>query len=202
MGDTQVGVTNRALFKIGASAISDPNEASPQARTAKTLFAAVARTELRKHAWNFASARTTLAKLASAPVFEYLSQYQLPSDCLRLLYVDGIYVDPTYRDVSEDSDPAWAIEGGKYLSNDTANINILYTSDQSATPTIWDDAFCNAFACALAYECAPQLTKSDRVSSRVMQEYKMAIFEAKRANAIELPSRSVPDSSWVTARAF
>ena len=38
--------------------------------------------ELRKHTWNFALARASLAADSAPPPFGWLRQYTLPSDCL------------------------------------------------------------------------------------------------------------------------
>ena len=201
MGVSKTATINRAAMKLGVTAIADPSENTAQARIFSLLFETVARTELRKQAWSFAMARTILPAMSAAPSFGFTTQYQLPSDLLRLVYINDIYADPSYRDISASSDPLWQIENGVLLCSISAPLHIRYVSaNVIPTPEKWDDTFTDAFACMLAFEASGNLTKNEKTAARVAQNYKAAIFEAKRANAIELPPQTRPDGSWMTAR--
>jgi len=201
-GTPLVTVYNRALFKIGATSVSDPNESSSQGRVMRALYASVARNELRKRVWNFAKARAQLPASATAPAFGFDNAFPLPADFLRLVSLPDILFDPTYRDVTTDDDPPYAIESGQILTNFDAPLNIIYLRDLTAQPELWDDSFVEVVACALAAEAASQLTKSDKTAARVKGDYKEALFEAKRVNAFETPAQQQLDSSWVTTRLY
>ena len=114
---TKVEVCNRALLKIGASLISDPAESSAQARVLAALFDSVARQELRKHAWSFAMSRALLPALVTAPTWGYVNAFQLPSDCLRVVYIGDAYFDPTLRGADAGDKPPYLIEGRLLLTD-------------------------------------------------------------------------------------
>jgi hypothetical protein len=200
-------VINRALIKIGANTIASPDEQSEQARKAALVFPTVAKSELRGQAWNFARKRATLAPLAdtSAGGQEFSSAFNLPTDCLRLISLNGNWVFSSIREGNEGLSPAYAIEGRTLLtgsprrSSDTAAY-IAYVSDLSEQVSLWDATFVEAFACRLAGELVQSIAKNMTLKQSLKQDYIAALREAKRTNAIELPPQTLPDGSWVLAR--
>lgn len=198
----QTDVINRALFKIGVSSITSPTDNSAQARAATTIFASVAQAELRKQAWSFAMGRATLGALAAAPSWGYKLQFQLPSDCLRVVYIDDI-TDVDWSDaILGTGKPVFVIEGRQLLTDQSAPLYVRYIRDLSEDTTLWDACFCDVFACALAIDLAPILVKSDNAVKRAQGFYRDALFEAKRANAIEQPQQSAAAGSWGAARLY
>lgn len=194
-------VINRALVKIGANTIASPTEASEQARKAALVFKTLAQGELRRQAWSFSKKRATLAPLAVTPGGDdFRSGFNLPSDCLRLITLNGNWVFTAIREISTGSDVAYTIEGRVLLNNDTGSAKILYVSDVSDNVAVWDANFVEAFACRLAGELTQSITKNATLKQSLKQDYVEALKEAKRTNAIELPPQSLPDDSWVLAR--
>lgn len=193
-------VINRALIKIGANTIASPDEASEQARKALIVFETVAQNEMRRHIWNFAKTRATLAPLASPPGggdFNY--GFNLPGDCLRLVSLNGNWVFQSIREGSDDALPYFTIEGRTLLTND-GSAAIVYIADKSADVPLWDAAFVEAFACRLAAELVQSIAKNMTLKTDLKNDYKAALQEAKRTNAIELPPQVIADGSWVLAR--
>ena len=80
-----VEIANAALLRIGAGLILDLDEDAKAARLCRQLYGPVRDAVLRAHPWNCALCRCDLARLATAPVFGFAHQYQLPSDCLRVI---------------------------------------------------------------------------------------------------------------------
>lgn len=195
-------VINKALTKIGATAINSPTDVSPSARAASMVFAGVAQAELRKHAWSFAMGRASLPALAAAPAWGYAYAVELPSDCLRLVYVEGV----TDYDLSDailgSGKPAYVIEGSQLLTDNLPPLKVRYVRDLSGDTSNWDACFVDVFACALAMEVAPILTKSLAVVKSVQGLYAAALMAAKRANAIELPQSSPAAGSWGSTRLY
>lgn len=193
-------VINRALVKIGANTIASPDEASEQARKALLIFETVAQTELRKQAWSFAKKRTTLAPLA-VPTGgdDFKASFNLPSDCLRLITLNGSWVFNSIREANNGLPPYYAIEGRTLQAND-ATAKIVYVSDVTGAVARWDAAFVEAFACRLAVELVQSINKNMQLKQSLKQDYMEALKEAKRTNAIELPPQVIADDSWVLAR--
>lgn len=199
MSVSQVEICNRAIAKIGGTAITSLNDNSKAARKLTDVYASALRAELTKVTWNFAKDRASLAALSEAPEWGYDTQFQLPSDCLRVIQINDIFIAPSLHDYVSSDNSAWSIEGGKVLTNFAAPLKIRYIKD------VTDEAqfaplFVEVFACKLASEiCYPILNSTTR-KAEIKEEYKEAMIEAARANAIELPPAGMADDSWILGR--
>ena len=197
---SRTDIINRAMIKLGAPTISDPNEDSEQALKADIVFDSLLRSELRKHAWSFAIQRTTLSPLADAPAYEWAYQYQLPADFLRVVQVNDYWQFAGVREATDEAAVPYVIEGTKLLTDFAAPLKFRYVRDVAADPTGWDAAFTEAFASRLAEELCETLTKSVAKKAQMEKDYLTAVRDAKRVNAIELPPTPLPDNSWITGR--
>lgn len=121
--------------------------------------------------------------------------FELPQDLLLLLEIDGFNALSTYP-----------YQYGAYRQYDVAgrnvycnkdNITVLYTA--SITEDKFDFNFVNVVCCRIAYELADVLTQDDQKKQTYMNEYLLAVKDAKRVNAIQLPNASL--GSGVTERA-
>lgn len=76
-----------ALRRLGQEAnLTNLDDNSAYVETAKASFPIVKDALLERHAWNFATTRTRLAKLADKPI-GWDAMYAIPSDCVRVLSV-------------------------------------------------------------------------------------------------------------------
>ena len=196
---SQVQIANRALTKVGESRIMSMSDDVEAARTADSLWDIVRDAELRTRKWKFSISRTSLAALASAPSWGFDYQYQLPTDCLRVLQVGEYYPGVSLSDYRNSDTAEWRVEGRVIMSNDSAPLKIRYISRVEDTEQ-WDSAFVEAFACRLAVELAERLTQSNTKRQLAWDEYKQAVALAVRADAIEAAPEPLPDSEWVLAR--
>lgn len=201
---TTVDWANRALDKVGEKPITLLEDGTKVANLVKRMFAIVRDAELRKRRWSFSIKRKQLAADATAPAFGYGAQYTLPTDCLRVLTIASIDLGPDLSDYHGDGDSAlYRIEGRKILYGaagaTAAALPLRYIASIEDT-TQWDACFGEAFACKLAMELAESLTGSDGKRQLAAAEYREALAEAQRANALELPPRQISDDSWVMAR--
>jgi hypothetical protein len=196
---SQVEIANRALTKLGAARIISFADDNKQSRSVNSMFNVVRDAELRAHLWSFTIKRDSLPALTTTPAWGYDYEYQLPSDCLRLLEVDDIYPGPNLDDYRNANTQEFTIEGRKILTNKDAPLKIRYVS-RVADTTQWDATFVEAFACRLAMEMCEDLTQSNSKKESVKDDYDTAIMMAIRANAIELPPQDLPDDSWVMSR--
>lgn len=85
MALSSIALCSRALLKTGCRSITSFDDGSAEAEVASNLYESVRDAMLSAYPWSFASAQTTLARLAAAPVADYAYAYQLPSDFLRAL---------------------------------------------------------------------------------------------------------------------
>lgn len=183
---SQVDIANRALDKLGAESIVSLDEDSENARVINRSYDIVLESMLRSHTWNCAKTRVVLAPLAAAPAFDYLYQYQLPSDCLRPIFPS---------DVTD-----WSVEKGNVLlTNDGTTLNLLYVSTLT-DPNDMDACFVEAFASKMAMECAEKVTQSATKRKLAIDAYNDAMDTARKANAFESIPMQQDYSSWLDAR--
>lgn len=196
---SEVAIANRALTKLGAARILALTDDVKNAREINSMFESVRDDELRRHNWNFAITRTSLAALVATPSWGYERQFQLPSDCLRVVQVDEFYYVSNLSDYRTTADAPFQIEGRKILTSLDAPLKIRYVFRET-DPQQWDSSFIEAFACRLALEACDAITQSNTKKDIIGREYDMAIKMAKRVDAIENPPDAMPDDSWIMSR--
>lgn len=184
MANSSVDVCNSALQLVGAARILSLSDNSPEGRACSVSYDSNRRSELRKHRWNFAIRRVSLAPDATPPAFDYTYQFTVPSDCLRILLPNDATLD-------------WIVEGRKILSNASNVLNLRYISDITDT-TQWDAAFYDMLSISLGMDICEKLTNSTGKKTELAAAYKDALAEAKRNNAFEqLPAQAPDDDYWL-----
>lgn len=185
-----VDICNRALQKLGASRIISLSDDTVSGRACNVAYESVRDRELRRHPWNFAISRASLASDVATPDYGYDYQYTLPSDCIRVLPNDQN--EGTYE-------TDYKIEGRKLLSNSSGPIYLRYITRVTDTSQ-FDTLFSELLSCAMAMEMCEELTQSNSKRQLAAEEYKALILEARRTNAFEqIPIESATDT-WITAR--
>lgn len=190
MATSEVAVCNLALQKLGAARISSLSDDSTSARECNACYEHIRDTELRRHNWNFARSRETLAPSAVEPEFDYDYAFPVPTDflCLR---------PPAVNELD------WQIENHEgqtcILTNDGDTLEIVYTMKVTDT-TKFDDCFTEMVACRMADHMCEKLTQSSVKGEKAMKDYALARRDARRANAFENVSAEPPEDPWVAAR--
>ena len=191
---SKVSIANRALTKLGDQRIlllSDDNNA---ARTLNSMFDDVRDAEIRRCRWKFAIKRDQLVALVTAPSWGFKYQYPLPSDFLGLVQVGEFYV----RTGRAGKTP-WSVEGGNILTDFEAPLKMRYMA-RIDNPALYDPLFVEVLACKLALEACEALTQSSGKKQAASEEYKFAMSEAVRQDAIENPPDELPQGSWLDSR--
>lgn len=199
MAVSDIAIANRALTKLGVARIISFGDNNEQARALQSMYAIVRDSELRAYTWNFSVKRAQLAALVDAPAFDWPRQFQLPTDCLRLLWAGDFYPGPNLSDLSNGLDLDYEVEGRVIMSRLPAPLKIRYIA-RVEDPNQFDALFVEAFACKLAIELAESLTNSSTNRQEAWQEYQQAIRKALRADAIEKPSEAIADDTWMISR--
>ena len=181
---SDVQVVNMALVQIGEQPITALTDDTPRAKAANVIYADLRDTVLSAFPWLGATKRVRLAQLTSTPLFGFTKEYQLPSDYLRLLRVDG---NPDFR-----------IEGRKIVSDDST-IQILYIyqiSDIVEMSTL----FRQSLAARLACDLASNLRDEERMATTMWELYRLKIAEAKFVESTESPDQAFETRTWTGAR--
>lgn len=189
---SEVSICNLALQRLGANRISSLSEDSKGARECNASYESIRDRELRKHVWSFAKKRTTLAPNATAPEFDFDYQFDLPSDCLRVVKV-------TLADGDDDEAEDWTIEGRKILANGSDALRLVYVA-RITDPNTFDQLFIDTLYHAIAMQLCEPLTQSNTKLDRITSDYTEVIAQAKQVNSIETPSKNAPEDPWVTVR--
>lgn len=190
MAVSNVSICNLALQKLGAKRISSLSDATENARECNAAFDTIRDREIRANRWKFAIKRTTLAPHSTTPDFTYTYAFLLPNDCLRVLFPARVGLD--WKIENHEGSPA-------ILTNDGDTLEVRYVA-QITDPTKFDMLFVEALACKLAWHLCEAITQSNSKKEAALAEYKMAIAEARKMNAIELGVLKQPPDEWITAR--
>ena len=114
MAITKTTIVNKALTKVGASAVVSIEDDTEQARVISRVYELALRSILSECKWNFATRRKLLS--VSAFEFEWYENsekyvYSKPADCVRIISTN-------------DKHAVWR-EEGDYILSDTAGLGIL-----------------------------------------------------------------------------
>lgn len=160
MSTSIIEICNSALFKLGAERISSLTENRKEAQLCAAQYNLIRKKLLRSHPWNFAIARATLGQDADTPIFDYAAQYQLPSDCLRV--------------IRTANRTPFNVEGRLLLSDDQT-VSIMYIKDVTDV-----SKFDPTFAEVLSYKLAEDLAIPLVQSVSLKQEMARASLEELR----------------------
>jgi len=181
-----VEICNLALVSLGADPIMEMGEDNENARKLNIIYEPTRKDLLRLHPWNFAIHRASLAQMATAPAFGYVYQYQLPSDYLRSIEINGqVKID-------------YVIEND-HLLTDEETVELRYIFD-AKDPTIFDSNFVALFAARLAAEVSFAITNSRTVSKDKWDQYKEKLISARSSDAQEGKAKKYETHSWITSR--
>lgn len=194
MASSTTEIVNRALTKLGEQRIAALTDDTAAGRTMSSLFEQVRDAELRRNRWSFAVKRESLVPLATAPAWGYQYEYPLPADFLSLIQVGQYYL----RSFTKSKGP-WAVEQNAVRTDMAAPLLIRYVS-RVTNSGLFDPLFVEALACKLAFEACETITQSGAKKEMASKEYKGALSEASRCNAIENPPDEFPRGSWLEAR--
>tara|TARA_R110000824_G_scaffold82437_2_gene206662 strand:+ start:532 stop:1134 length:603 start_codon:yes stop_codon:yes gene_type:complete len=185
MATSVVQIVNNALVKIGANAILTLTEDSEAARAANLIYEQIRDACIRDHVWNFAVNRVELAQNSTAPAFEFSYQYNLPSDCLRVLQM-------------EDMGMSYKIEGGKLLT-DEGTAKILYLARVDDV-NLFDSMFVEALSARIAAELAVTLAESNTLYGNMMEMYQRKLADARSMDAQESGYLEIVADTWLDSR--
>ena len=199
MAASDVAIANLALTKLGDLRIVDLSENTKPAREINAVYTMLRDKLQRRYVWRYAVKRTSLPALASAPAWGYTYQFQLPSDCLRVLQVGEYYPAPDLSNLISGGGQEYQIEGRVILSNDAGPVKLRYLS-RVTDPAQFDPTFDDAFASLIAFTVAEALSQSGGKKEAALRDYNMALRDAITSSAIESPPESLADNAWIVAR--
>lgn len=158
---SETRIANIALSLLGQAPIGDFQENSPAARTIRLHYETTRDALLRAHRWNFARSRAELSRLASAPAFGWSYAFQLPSDNLRILELNG--------NEAALADADYEIEGDQLLTN-AEKAKIVYikrVTDASKFDALFTEALAVKLGIAICLDITQSLTKRQALEAEL-----------------------------------
>jgi hypothetical protein len=169
------------------------NQLDPPSNKSERLCARwydqVRRATLRKHTWNFAIKRVSLAAMSEVPAFGYSAKFQLPTDYLRMVSIGERH----------EHEVDYEVENGELLLNESGPINLVYIYDHT-TVAKFDPLFIEVFAVNLALRLAGKFGKSSNEKLELKGQAEDLMSEAEAVDGQERPPRKVNRSRLRQAR--
>jgi len=192
MAIDETSIYNLAFDLLDEEVAIDPSDDRAPVRWMKRNYAPVRDAVLRRHPWNFALARASLSALSDAPPFGWKYQYQLPTECLRLLpLTEGALLNgaPVKHEV----------EGRRVLTNAKAPLKIRYVQ-RVEDPNQFDPLFTQLLAAELAVRAANWITGKQSYAERVGQMVRELNEQATLLDALEGTPADPLDEDLIAVR--
>jgi len=191
---SDVQIANLALARISQDQIIALSDDSPSARFCNAFFDQAREECLQSNPWRFAIKTATLSQLTTTPLLEWAEEYQIPSDCLRVLSLNGCG--------PHDRSDYFEIQGKKLLTDEvTATIKYVWRVTDGS---YYHPLFVSALSCLLASLIAKPLTGDEKAATSLLTEYaRLTGPEARRVDAYlghRRPALPAETSELVAAR--
>lgn len=196
---SEVDIVNMALTLLGERRIMSLNDGVKPAREANAIFSLTRDALLAGYNWSFSMTRARLPALDETPEFGFANKFQMPSDCLRLVYINDVYYGLDMTDYRTGRTTEFEIDGRTINTDFSAPLNVRYVK-RITDANQYSPNFVSSFAMKLAASLAEPLTQSESKWQKAMKMFDVEIALAVKANAIELPPEKFPDDEWLMAR--
>jgi len=190
-----IEICNSGLNMLGANNITSLTEDSKNARLCNQRFNSVRDSVFREHLWNCLIKRVQLPLESEKPAHEYVHQYTLPSDCIRVIRIGGT-ADGSSSDLNGGQ--FFKVEGRKILTNEDT-VYLLYVA-RITDPNEYDTLLVETLATRLAAELAYAITNSNPLANSLKIEYKDKLSIARHTDASEGSADYLDSSSYINAR--
>lgn len=193
---TRIEICQAAAMKVGSQDVTSiENPKTVTESRLSFLYDQTKRYVLREGVWNFARKIVTITSLAEAMPLGFTKVFALPSDNVRFMgiMINGLFIVPRTED--------YALADGKiYFRGYSSNtLDLVYIRDINEVRK-FDDSFIAAFVLRLAYELSFAESGKSALTNRLLQEYSMALDQAKMVDGQEQKPRIVSRSKWMRAR--
>lgn len=181
---SNVQICNLALGMIGAGRIASLEDGSIEGRACTAVFELLRDEVQEAHVWTFNKGRAELARVDETPAFGYSYAYALPSDCLRVLKMDGegfTLADQENGISVVGYGVDWEIEGRRLLTN-SESVSVQYLK-RVEDPSQFPASFVMALSARLAVDLAMMVAKSYKLAESMQVIYKARLASGESTNA-------------------
>lgn len=196
---TELDIYNSALQYQGAKRIISTTDKTNAAAEMQAAFRLVRDSLIRSYNWNCCIKEDTVGLLEEINGAERPYVYAVPSDCLQIINMNGIFTGYSGIETVERYNPLYKIRGDKIYTRLPQPLTIEY-SYRNEDISSYDACFCKVLALDLAIATCERNTQSGSKIERLERQRRSAIEEALRANALEIPARPKPTGNWLRGR--
>lgn len=190
---SKLGIINAALGFLGEPPLTNLTEGNKLVKVSEIYYDMSRDCALKAHPWNFAIKRAELTQDATAPVFEFAYRYQLPTECLKVLYTDDDILN-------RDSGDRWPYKvEGRFLITDLSTVKIKYIARITEEGS-YDPEFVIAFATYLAYMMAMSLTEHRNQANDLFVLFKQKVSDARFSESQEGTPDPPIEGGWLASR--
>ena len=184
MAATDIEICNIALAMIGSRSITTLAENSKEAKLCNIWYLQSLIKLQEAHRWGFCLKREELTATGTDPVWEYTTEFALPSTYLRLLKIED---EPEYQ------------REGEFLYTYSETINILYIQ-KITDVTKFPPSFVQALACEIASMIVYSLQQDKNLKAMMLEEAEYWKARARSTGAMESSSKGLEPKTFINAR--
>ena len=183
-----LALCSRALLKIGAQPVASLDEGTAEAEVAANLYPALRDALLSVYPWSFATAQSTLPRLAARPAADFAHAFQLPPRFLRALSAGspGAGRGLVYR----------ILEGRLHADAAQVTLTYIFRPDESGFPPF----FAGALAARLAAEFCIPLTENASRAEVLFRQAEQELRTARLADGQQASPRGIEDFPLIDIR--
>lgn len=184
MANTLAPLSETAIANMAATTLDDihlnslDDDETPLSRFIASEFGFARDELLASHVWACGKTRKKLPKLASSPAFGYDYQYQLPTDCLRI-------VPPRVNGLPDGKLVPYTRDGRLILTDYEAPLCLVYIKRVTNVVEL-DPLFARALGQYLAVLAAQRITGKESYYDKATRLFQQAIANAQQVNALEI----------------
>ena len=196
---TDLDIINMASLFLGAKRSISVTELTNIAEEMQTAYRLVRDNLIRSYNWGCCIKEDTLALKRKMEKSERAYIYEIPSDCLQIISIEGIQTGYSGTERVEGDDPLYKIRGHELQTKLPAPLSVEY-SYRNEDITSYDACFCKVLALDLAIAVCDRVTNSGSKLQALEQQRRDALDDALRSNALEIPVRPKVTGNWLRAR--
>ena len=187
MSVSAVSICSNALLMNGAQTISSFSDNTERARQCANLYPTVRDYVLSSHPWNCCIKRVQLSPDSTSPAYDWVNQFTLPADFLRILAVGEAGGEDDYD-----------IEDGKILTDAALlNLRYIYRNDNEVK---WTGLLVMAVTLAMRSVLAFPITQSTSLEQLITTSIKPILQQARAIDAQDQPPETLGDFHLQTSR--
>jgi hypothetical protein len=165
---------------------------TPAEAVAARWYDMTRRSLLRRHPWNFAVMRATLARNSTAPGFGYADAYDLPANFVRHIEILGSDMRTPVTD--------YEIENGQILCDNSGGaLYVRYLYDITVVSK-FDALFVDVLALEIALRICRKITGNNDLIPGIKEILKDLVSDAFSVDGQERPPQRIERSNWKAAR--